>query len=209
MHGALNEANELIDLKRVDVQEMNANLNVPEMTDEEIAQAELEAAELALADPDDDPNWVDMRRRMRGSFAALNLARCVISTELLDHIMIELCKYWANAPDIEHCIDPLLEKNIMREIKNFRFKLFNVNIDDEPERRADDYQSLPEPEEEPEMRCSGGPSPMSSRRPSPCAPPAPMKKRSKSKASCRGPATNKLAETRARASSARMQQNCE
>lgn len=106
-----------------------------------------EAAEIALADPDDNPDWVQMRRKMRGSFAALNMAQCEVSAELLDHIMIELCKYWANAPGLEQIcpIDPQLERNIMREIQNFRFKLFGVAVEVEPELQQSGLDAYQEP----------------------------------------------------------------
>jgi len=189
IHGALNEANDRIDLRRKDVQ----SPCVEKPNAAERKRAEVEAAEIALADPDEEPDWVEMRRKMRGSFAALNLARCDVSAELLDHIMIELCKYWANAPELEHEIDPLLERNIMREVQNFRYKLFNVAVEIEPELE----QSCPE-SEEPEPCCIR---PRSSSLPPPPPPPSPICKKPKPRtASCRirRPATNKLAEARAR-----------
>ncbi|XP_060856747.1 uncharacterized protein LOC132934463 [Metopolophium dirhodum] len=189
IHGALNEANDRIDLKRKDVQ----SPCVEKPNAAERKRAEVEAAEIALADPDEEPDWVEMRRKMRGSFAALNLARCDVSAELLDHIMIELCKYWANAPELEHEIDPLLERNIMREVQNFRYKLFNVAVEIEPELE----ESCPEAEE-PEPCCIR---PRSSSLPPPPPPPSPVCKKPKPRtASCRirRPATNKLAEARAR-----------
>lgn len=203
MHCAINEANERIDLKRVDVQHLNYK-DEPELTAAQIKQAEVAAAELELADPDDDVDWVDMRRKMRGSFAAFNLARCSVSTELLDHIMMELCKYWANAQEIEDCLNPLLERNILREIQNFRFKLFNVTIDCEPEMMADDQLAPESNAEQPRVQCAREPSPSQSSQPKPKAP---VNKRPKSKVSCRRPLLNKLTEARAKATAARMQKH--
>lgn len=198
IHGALNEANDRIELKRVEVQSTSC---VQKPSAAERKRAEVEAAEIALADPDDEPDWVEMRRRMRGSFAALNLARCDVSVELLDHIMIELCKYWANVPELEHTIEPLLERNIMREVQNFRFKLFNVTIDIEPEIELS-YQETEEPEP-----CYIRP--RSSSVPPPPPPPSPVicKRPKPRTASCRSrrPATTKLAEARARQNAARTQ----
>ncbi|XP_060846703.1 uncharacterized protein LOC132926368 [Rhopalosiphum padi] len=196
IHGAINEANDRIELKRVDIQATNC---VEKPSAAERKRAEVEAAEIALADPDDEPDWVEMRRRMRGSFAALNLARCDVSTELLDHIMIELCKYWANVPELEHTIEPLLERNIMREVQNFRFKLFNVSIDIEPEIQ----QSCPDAEE-PEP-CYIRPRSSSVPPPPPPSSPVICKRQKPRTASCRSrrPATTKLAEARARQNAAR------
>lgn len=197
IHGALNEANDRIDLKRKDVQ----SPYVEKPNAAERKRAEVEAAEIALADPDEEPDWVEMRRKMRGSFAALNLARCDVSAELLDHIMIELCKYWANAPELEHEVDPLLERNIMREVQNFRYKLFNVAVEIEPELEQSCLEA-----EEPEscnIRLR------SSSLPPPPPPPSPVvyKKSKPRTASCRirKPATNKLAEARARQNTTRAQ----
>lgn len=130
MCAAINEANELINVKKTDV-----NPKADYEDEEAVAERcrlEKEMAEIAMADPDDDPDWVEMRRRMRGSFAALNLAQHEVDHELLDHIMIELCKYWSRAPAIEHEVDPLLERNIMREIRSFRKRLFGVAELEEP-----------------------------------------------------------------------------
>lgn len=131
-HGCPNKANDRFDLPHKNVEQL-CEEDLP-CTDNS-ARAEVEVAEIALADPDDNPDWVEMRRKMRGSFAALNVARCEVNAELLDHIMIELCKYWANAPETEnpYLIDQHLEENIIQEIQNFRFKLFDVAIIIEPE----------------------------------------------------------------------------
>lgn len=141
-HGCLNVASDRFDLPHKNVEQFYEK-DLP--SNNKRAQAEAEAAEIALADPDDNLDWVQMRRQMRDSFAALNMAQCEVSAELLDHIMIELCKYWANASISEHScsIDPQLERNIMREIQNFRFKLFGVVVEIEPELKQsgpDEYQ---------------------------------------------------------------------
>lgn len=200
LHEAINEAEERIEIKRLDVEEINQQC-LPVLTKEEKQQAELEAAEWQLANPDEDPDWVDMRRKMRGSFAALNMARSVVSKELLEHIMIELCRYWANLPG-NFCneIDPLLKKNILREISNFRFKLFNVVIDCEPEQNLVDEPALCPIQEEPEEPTNQSECPM---QPS-MKPKAPEKARPKSRGRCPLPATNKLAEDRAKRNAARM-----
>ncbi|KAE9533501.1 hypothetical protein AGLY_009139 [Aphis glycines] len=131
-HGCPNKANDRFDLPHKNVEQL-CEEDLPSTDDS--ARAEAEVAEIALADPDDNPDWVEMRRKMRGSFAALNVARCEVNAELLDHIMIELCKYWANVPETEYpyLIDQQLEENIIQEIQNFRFKLFDVAIIIEPE----------------------------------------------------------------------------
>lgn len=131
MRRAVNEANDQIDVKRVDVKKMNDKCKKkPTKSAVEQARAKAEAAELELANPDDNPDWVDMRRKMRGSMAAFSEAKVTVSTELLNHIMIELCKYWANVPDLHGCpVDPILERNITREINRFRFRVFGVSID--------------------------------------------------------------------------------
>lgn len=131
-HGCPNKANDRFDLPHKNVEQLcEEDLRA---TDDSVL-VEAEVVEIALADPDDNPDWVEMRRKMRGSFAALNVARCEVSAELLDHIMIELCKYWANAPETgnPYLIEQQLEENIIQEIKNFRFKLFDVAIIIEPE----------------------------------------------------------------------------
>lgn len=203
MRGAINEGKDLIGVKRMAAEELSANNcpTAPVPSEEERAEAELLEAELRIADPDDNPDWVEMRRKMRGSFAALNMARCTVSHELLDHVMIELCKYWANAPPLDPCaaVDSLLERNIMREIQSFRFKLFNVTLDCEPQRRAadDDQPSCPCPESEPEPEpeqeseaeqdnaCGG-----CTREQTPLSPPSPKsdKQRPKSQGNCCKPA---------------------
>jgi len=131
-YGCPNKANDRFDLTRKNVEQLCGE-DLPSTDDS--AQAGAGVAEIAFAEPDDNPDWVEMRRKMRGSFAALNVARCEISAELLDHIMIELCKYWANAPETKnlYLIDQQLEENIIREIQNFRFKLFDVAVIIEPE----------------------------------------------------------------------------
>lgn len=210
MRKVLDEANDRIVMKRMEARELECH-DKEEPTAEEKARAETEAAEIALADPSEDPNWVVMRRRMRGSFAALNLGRCDISSELLNHMMIELCNYWRNLPCIDYQIEPLLERNIIREIQNFRFRLFGKPVVVEP-----DYsQSCPSPEQdvcrepspdvryeqasdvrcEPEVYCE--PAPEVNREPAPA-------KKPKSRASSRGPATNKLVEARAKQNAARI-----
>ncbi|XP_026819399.1 uncharacterized protein LOC113558081 [Rhopalosiphum maidis] len=145
-YGCPNKANDRFDLHHKNVEPL-CEEDLPS-TDER-ARDEAEATEIALADPDDNPDWVEMRRKMRGSFAALNVARCEVSAELLDHIMIELCKYWANAPETENScqIDQQLERNIIREIQNFRFKLFDVAVIIEPEiqQRGPDACQEPDP----------------------------------------------------------------
>lgn len=201
LRGAINEGKDLIGVKRMAAEELSAANcpTAPVPSEEERAEAELLEAELRMADPDDNPDWVEMRRKMRGSFAALNMARCTVSHELLNHVMIELCKYWANAPPLDPCVavDPLLERNIMREIQSFRFKLFNVTLDCEPQRRAadDDQPSCPCPESEPEPEeeseseqdnaCGG-----CTREQTPLPPPSPKpdKQRPKSQGNCRKPA---------------------
>ncbi|XP_025191194.1 uncharacterized protein LOC112591565 [Melanaphis sacchari] len=144
-HGSLNKANDRFDLQHKNVEQF-CEENLP-FTDES-PRAEAEAAEIALADPDDNPDWVQMRRKMRGSFAALNVARYEVSAELLNHIMIELCKYWTNAPETENSslIEQQLERNIMREIQNFRFKVFDVAVGIEPEIQQLGPDAFQEPE---------------------------------------------------------------
>ncbi|XP_050528170.1 uncharacterized protein LOC126898273 [Daktulosphaira vitifoliae] len=136
----IDEANEVINVKRKLVDSSNCNYE-DENAAVERCRLQKEMEEIAMADPDEEPDWVEMRRRMRGSFAALNLARHEIDYEMLDHIMIELCKYWAKAPPIEYEIDPLLERNITREIQNFRKKIFGIIELDEPEK----FQCAPSP----------------------------------------------------------------
>ncbi|VVC38404.1 Hypothetical protein CINCED_3A011986 [Cinara cedri] len=138
MHGAVDEASELVVLKRMDVRDENRS---PEIAPRDVANAKTVESELLLANPETDPDWVEMRRRMRGSFAALNMCRCDVSFELLNHIMIELCKYWANLPNIEHKIDPIMERNITREIQNFRFKLFDMTPEECEELKITEPQS--------------------------------------------------------------------
>lgn len=138
MHEAVDEANDQLVLNRVDVRKENCINDSPQMTPEQKAIVEIEKAEIMIANPESDPDWVDMRRRMRGSFSSLNVARCDVSNELLDHIMTELCVYWKKLPCVDHKIDPFLERNIMREIHNFRFKMFGLP--------AEEYPANPEPE---------------------------------------------------------------
>lgn len=195
----LDVGNDLIKLKRLDVKDV-AFKSPAYKTDAERRREEAEAAEIALADPNDDPDWVEMRGKMRGSFSALNLARVSVKPELFNHIMLELCKYWGNAESVEHEIDPLLERNILREIQNFRFRLFNVTVDVEPERLIESPRG-PEAERPPEENACDGPS--ISARPQPPSKNA----RRTSKASGRGPATNKLAEARAKLNATRMREN--
>lgn len=218
LRGAINEGEDLIVVKRMAAEELSAaNCPSPPVPSEaERAEAELLEAELRMADPDDNPDWVEMRRKMRGSFAALNMARCTVSHELLDHVMIELCKYWVNVPPLDPCaaVDPLLERNIMREIQSFRFKLFNVTLDCEPERRLadDDQQSCPCPEPEPESEqeseaeqdnaFSGAC--IREQTPSPPPSPKPDKQRSKSQGNCPKPAA--AGRSGAKASAVRKQQ---
>lgn len=133
MLGTIDDSNELIKLRRLDVKDLEVGQSPKKPTMAELKRAEAEAAEIALADPNDDPDWLDMRSRMRGSMSAFNLARTIISPELLNHMMLELCKYWSNAESVEHEVCPQLERNILREIQNFRFKLFNVTLDDDEE----------------------------------------------------------------------------
>lgn len=149
MFECISEAKDVIELKKMN---LNDVLHVSSLTcDADRAKAEIEAAEISLADPDDDPNWVAIRCRMRGSFAALNTARAYVKTELLSHMMSELCKYWASAKRIDYVIEPLLEKNIMREIENFRYKVFRVNIDAEPKILTESWEPEMEPELEPDQ----------------------------------------------------------
>lgn len=201
---SLDEANDLIKLKKLSPEDLNYN-ELDEPNAAERAKAETEAAELAMADPDDDPDWVDMRRRMRGSFAALNRARCEINNEMFHHVMIELCNYWTRVPKIQDTIEPLLENNILREIQNFRFKLFDVAVVVDPDclqPSTDLCQSGSETESETEECCEEAPPP---KQPQPRPPAAESKQRPKSAAACvRRPATNKLAEARARQNAARL-----
>lgn len=185
LRGAVKEASELLDLKKEDVCEDAAD---EADTSADRALAETEAAELALADPDDQPDWVDMRRRMRGSFAALNLARLEVDAQLLDHVMIELCKYWANAPPIEHGVDQLLERNIVREVQKFRFKLFGVAVETEPTPRRRSREPTP-------RRHSPEPEPKSA--PKPKSEPQPRTTVRRKPSTIRAPGTTKLAEARA------------
>lgn len=185
-------AKDQIDLKVALVEEVD--FTDPAVVAAEKEKAEREAAEIALADPDDDPNWVVMRRRMRGSFSGLRLAWKDHNTELLHHILIELCKYWSNLPAIDDEIEPLLARNIMREINNFRTKVFDMDFDGdvEPERMQSCSQS-----QEPRPPVSAAEGPVPQQQPKP-----------KSRTSCnrnRAPATTKLAEARARQNAARVQ----
>lgn len=145
MHEAVDEANDQLVLKRVDVRNENCNNELPSMTSEQKAAAENEKAEIMMANPESDPDWVDMRRRMRGSFSSLYVARCDVSNELLDHIMTELCVYWKKLPCVDHKIDPLLERNIMREIYNFRFKMFNIPAGESPPTNPEPERLQPPP----------------------------------------------------------------
>lgn len=194
LRGAVKEASELLDLKKEDVCEDAAD---EADTSADRALAETEAAELALADPDDQPDWVDMRRRMRGSFAALNLARLEVDAQLLDHVMIELCKYWANAPPIEHCVDQLLERNIVREVQKFRFKLFGVAVETEPTPRRRSPEPAPRrrSREPTPRRRSPEPEPKSA--PKPKSEPQPRTTVRRKPSTIRAPGTTKLAEARA------------
>lgn len=188
-------AKDQIDLKIASVEEVD--FTDPNVVAAEKEKAEREAAEIALADPDDDPNWVLMRRRMRGSLSGLNMAWREKNTELLDHILIELCKYWSNLPPIDDEIEPLLARNIMREIQNFRFKVFDIDadFDIEPERMQSCAQGT---EVHSTMTAEVSVQPETK----------PDTKKLKPRTSCsrnRAPATTKLAEARARQSAARMQ----
>lgn len=159
MFECISEAKDVIELRKMDMKDV---LHVSSLVcDADRAKAEIEAAEIALADPDDDPNWVAIRCRMRGSFAALNSARAYVSKELLSHMMSELCKYWASAQPIDYVIEPLMEKNIMREIENFRYKVFRVNVDIEPKRLPEslEHEAEQEPEQEPDQRVLQQPEP--------------------------------------------------
>lgn len=200
MFETLNQGNDVIELKRSKCQEVG-NEDSPVITLEDQVRMEAEEAEIALADPDENPDWVEMRRRMRGSFAALNMAQCDVSSQLLDHIMIELCKYWASSPCTENQVEPLLERNIMREIQYFRHRLFGVAVEEEPER-----MQSPCPEQEPEEPSEACPEPQpgpSCRKPPPPAT-APCRPRSRTGSRTRGPGTTKAAEARAKAAKARM-----
>lgn len=227
MRRVVNEANDQIDVKRVDVKKMNDKFKKkPTQSAAEQARAKAEAAELELANPDDNPDWVDMRRKMRGSMAAFSEAKVTVSTELLNHIMIELCKYWANVPDLHGCpVDPMLERNITREINRFRFRVFGVSIDCQQQEQRQQLQQQQEtndgdddcsnsndelscreqePEEQEEKQDCGVqeciPSPPT---PSPCKPKIPEKVKPKSRTPCRPPpaATSQLAGARSRANS--------
>lgn len=159
MFECISEAKDVIELRKMDMKDV---VHVSSLTcDADRAKTEIEAAEIALADPDDDPNWVAIRCRMRGSFAALNSARAYVSIELLSHMMSELCKYWASAQRIDYVIEPLMEKNIMREIDNFRYKVFRVNVDAEPERMPESWEpeTEQETEQEPEQSAVQQPAP--------------------------------------------------
>lgn len=200
MFETLNQGNDVIELKRFKCMEVCDDSPVITLAEQNRLQAE--EAEIALANPDEDPDWVDMRRRMRGSFASLNMAQCDISSELLDHIMIELCKYWAKAPCTENQLEPLLERNIMREIQNFRYKLFGVAVEDEPERMQSPCAAQQESEEAQQSVCPEPQPGPSCRQPPPAANPCRPKSRS---GSCpRRPGTNKASEARAKAAAARM-----
>lgn len=236
MFECISEANDVIELKKMAMKDV---CNVSDLiSDAERLKAETEAAEIALADPDEDVNWVAIRCRMRGSFAALNSARCYVSTELLNHMMSELCKYWASAQPIDYVVEPLLEKNIMREIDNFRYKVFRVNVDVEPERLPESWE--PEMEQEPEQqpdqcipqqpepqqtecrrpksrRKSGSRRSTSQNAPQPSASNDPQPststesqsqqgecRKSRARPASRGPASNKLAEARAKLNADRM-----
>lgn len=196
----VDEANDLIKLKRLNVKDMVCKSPL-QQSELEKMRVEAEAAEIALANPNDDPDWLEMRSRMRGSLSALNLARCMVSSELLSHIMMELCKYWNNAESIEHEIDSLLERNIIREIQQFRFKLFNVAVDIEPE--ISNEPSFAETQKAPEQDISQVP--LTSNALPQTQPQPPLKnKRSKIRLG-RRPATNKLAKARAKLNAARLQ----
>lgn len=232
MRRAVNEANDQIDVKRVDVKKMNEKCKKkPKLSAAEQARAKAEAAELELANPDDNPDWVDMRRKMRGSMAAFSEAKVTVSTELLNHIMIELCKYWANVPDLHGCpVDPILERNITREINRFRFRVFGVTIDTQQQQQqrqqrqqrqqqeTDDgdcdtssngndgsccREQEPEEDQEEGQGCDVQQCTPSPQTPPPCKPKRPERVRSKSRTQCRPPATatNRLAGARSRANS--------
>jgi hypothetical protein len=198
----VDEANDVIDLKKLSAQDLNYN-ELDEPSAAERAKAETEAAEIAMADPDDDPDWVEMRRRMRGSFAALNRARCEVNNEMLRHVMVELCNYWSRVPKIQDEIEPLLENNILREIQNFRFKLFDVAAVIDPDSLPPNADRC-RPGSETEECCEQAPPPEQPR-PPPCPPAAKAKQRPKSATACaRKPNTNKLTEARARQTAARL-----
>lgn len=202
MCGSLDEANDLIKLKKLSAEDLNYN-ELDEPSAAERARAETEAAEIAMADPDDDPDWLEMRRRMRGSFAALNRARCEFNTEMFHHVMIELCNYWSRAPKILDTIEPLLENNIVREIQRFRFRLFDVAAVIDPDclepSTAADPGDQSESESVTEEWCDEAPPP-----PPPPSPQAKQRPKSAAAACVRRPATNKLAEARARQNAARI-----
>lgn len=177
-HGCPNKANDRFDLP---------HKNVEQLCEEYLPATDDSAwvgTEIAFVDPEDNPDWVEMRRKMRGSFAALNVARCEVSAELLDHIMIELCKYWANTPETENpcLIDQQLEESIIQEIQNFRCKLFDVAViiepeiqqlgpetyqDPKPSRKQESCQK-PEPCQKPESCSLSKSEPCCSRKPESC-----------------------------------------
>lgn len=141
MQHIMNEAKDQFDLRDLETPDMSCDPDI-QMTPEEAqikAEEETRKAELALANPDEDPDWLEMRPKMRGSFASLQKAMAEIRPELLNMIMIELTRHWAKLPCLDPCdkIEPLLERNILREIKDFRCRMFN----------AADESEEPEPEQ--------------------------------------------------------------
>lgn len=147
MQHIINEAKDQFDLRDLETPDMSCDPEIQMSAEEAQMKAEEDTrkAELALANPDEDPDWLEMRPKMRGSYASLQKAMTEVRPELLNMIMIELTRHWAKLPCLDPCdkIEPLLERNIWREIRDFRCRLFNA-ADEEPE---------PEPTDEPVLIC--------------------------------------------------------